>query len=361
MSVIRERQQLRDMACIPLNLLRQVTTRHPGAWTHVNKMRDLRGVGTIKHWPDWCFCPRTFFLQTAMSDFPPERIKAALAKMPPEKKSERLALADVMTALAAWRMGMSIYRFDPTLAQSLVATPVDKLPVKAFYHLPEWCVYIEAPPGLSPDIIGFFAHLEYVYYKESASLHLIYIKRGEPGTPLYTDTMALPLDYTTIEESVLAAQTRSAEYSALHGLTMTYPHDQARKIAQGESRYALPACLNLILYLCADEADFGDRARPRNPEPTKTKKGMKLFPASAPRYWSVGQTLGEKLREAVRLRNEDAGERSGPSPHLRRAHWHSYWVGKGRKDIRVRWLHPILVGINAGAIAPDTAPDEVRH
>jgi hypothetical protein len=31
-------------------------------------------------------------------------------------------------------------------------------------------------------------------------------------------------------------------------------------------------------------------------------------------------------------------------PHIRRAHWHSFWAGKkGEQTIRLKWLPPIAV------------------
>ena len=30
-------------------------------------------------------------------------------------------------------------------------------------------------------------------------------------------------------------------------------------------------------------------------------------------------------------------------PHVRRAHWHHYWVGEGRNRLEVRWIEPTFV------------------
>ena len=30
-------------------------------------------------------------------------------------------------------------------------------------------------------------------------------------------------------------------------------------------------------------------------------------------------------------------------PHVRRAHWHHYWVGEGRTRLEVRWIEPTFV------------------
>ena len=30
-------------------------------------------------------------------------------------------------------------------------------------------------------------------------------------------------------------------------------------------------------------------------------------------------------------------------PHVRRTHWHHYWVGEGRTRLEVRWIEPTFV------------------
>jgi len=54
-----------------------------------------------------------------------------------------------------------------------------------------------------------------------------------------------------------------------------------------------------------------------------------------------GETVGHRLRNSG-AGHADTGRTV--SPHIRRAHWHTYWTGKGRTVPVLRWLHPILVG-----------------
>ena len=53
------------------------------------------------------------------------------------------------------------------------------------------------------------------------------------------------------------------------------------------------------------------------------------------------------------------GTHSGPRPHVRRAHWHSFWTGKvGSEERRLkpRWLPPIPVNLDD----PDSIPAVIR-
>ena len=73
------------------------------------------------------------------------------------------------------------------------------------------------------------------------------------------------------------------------------------------------------------------------------RRGPRLFPASEPRVWHVGEETGARLRQASAARRTPE-ERNAPRPHQRRAHWHTYRTGPRREGYLVRWLHPILVG-----------------
>lgn len=98
----------------------------------------------------------------------------------------------------------------------------------------------------------------------------------------------------------------------------------------------------------------GRRERPGNPRLKKTKKGMRAFPAAGDTTWLVGYRIGAVLRGAAAGSTEhgEAGagakEHSSPRPHVRRAHWHSYWTGPrkdpARRQLVVKWIHPILIG-----------------
>mgnify|MGYP004549387239 FL=1 len=37
------------------------------------------------------------------------------------------------------------------------------------------------------------------------------------------------------------------------------------------------------------------------------------------------------------------GHHRSPVTHVRRAHWHTFHVGEGRKKTRVKWLAPVVV------------------
>ncbi len=101
----------------------------------------------------------------------------------------------------------------------------------------------------------------------------------------------------------------------------------------------------LALYLCSADADAVERGNNR------AKPQRVPGPPAEPRVWDVGYRLADVLRRpGASHPAQGPGTGPSPSPHLRRAHWHTYLVGKGsRADPsaarrELRWVHPTLVG-----------------
>src|SRR3546814_1528001 len=74
--------------------------------------------------------------------------------------------SDVCSSDLTWRMTQGIYRYDATLRDAVLQTPLDgELPTAHLYRLPEWCVYVETDQETTHwagrPLHGFFAHLEY--------------------------------------------------------------------------------------------------------------------------------------------------------------------------------------------------------
>jgi hypothetical protein len=286
-------------------------------------------------WPDWCFLPLA-------------GAHAIVSKGGGVDRPERAHHIGALGALAAWRVTQGVYRFDPTVLDALWETPVTgDIPTEVLFHLPEWCVYVTTPGKHwhGGTLHGFFAHLEHDMNDRRTELRLVLDATGPGGDGL--DVIPVHLGKGGVAEG-LAAMLRE---SARHATASVYtPEGLVERLTDDVS-----PLVSLVLYLCSQAAEVrhgggGDR-RPTRPQPAKTKKGLRLFPPERPTPWEVGYRLGAALRTAMSEHEPAArsGTHAGPRPHIRRAHWHSYWVGqKGEPEARsvvLRWLLPIPVNV----------------
>ena len=386
--------------------------KYPGAWKLVDEMRSGKGRG-LPDWPGWCFVPVAggISIATAFAEktlWEQDRLDMRRApngegqhgaefneesgpvSEPADEQERRAALLQeilldgpVLAALASWRPTQGIYHFDEDLLEAVWQTPLvssaespsgsspGKLPTDLLYHLPEWCVYIETPGRSvwdSMEIAGFFAHLEWDTDKERAELRLVLDPAGSRGrmisVPIHLgpDTLEEALRETVLEGAANAAEQGVEEAEKIHG-SVEQVKDMAKDLAP---------LLSTLLYLCSvnaevrDAADPGGSRLPANPEPKKTRKGLRLFPPDQPTVWETGYRMGAALRAAMAsaesesLSSTEVGPTTGRTvrPHYRRAHWHSFWRGPRSKpeerEITVKWIPPVPV--NLGDIDEDLVP-----
>jgi hypothetical protein len=247
-----------------------------------------------------------------------------------------------------------VYRFDDDIYRELIDTPFDgKLPTTMFYHLPEWCVYIETPHLLSSLGIqrGAFVKLDYDMETHDASLQ-INIDFGDRMKEfiifINDNNLQEPTQkYNNIDINVVIRNS-SGEFEAID-----------------DGYEFIKPVLPLILYICTQNADLGGR-KPELPLAKKTKHGLRNFPPPTPVTWDVGFRLGAAIRNyRANEGRTEGGLHHSPRPHIRRAHWHSFWKGKRNNEenrkIVVKWIPPVPVNLEEGEVIPTIHPIEVYH
>lgn len=306
--------------------------RWPHAWRLVDEMRAERGKG-LPDWPEWCFLP----LAGAY----------AIVSGGRQLSIQEVGNVSILGALAAWRPTQGIYRFDPDVFAAVWDTPIEgDLPIDVLYRLPEWCVYIETPGKryFGSDLHGYFAHLEYDVNHGNAELRFL----------LDTEQHLTPLSLHLVPGGLNASLQAFLDRARVEGIIAGFgdvmanaPSDAIQQLAD-----TVAPLVSLVLYLCSQAAEYRDARgmdrQPTRPTPQKTKRGERLFPPDQPTVWETAFRVGARLRQAKQQAQSGGGERAPVRPHIRRAHWHTYWVGprsdpSQRKAI-LRWLSPIPVG-----------------
>lgn len=291
----------------PLQYLNNFAKELPGVFKAHEEIRMAARQNL--EWPHWCYLPMAATLEVLKQYRFDPRLIAPVA------------------ALAAWRVGKIVIRFHPEVQAALKQSASPQIPSDTLLLLPVWGVYVEyTHQGVDPAagaIHGFFAHLEYDYKHKTSELRILL--DGENGlTPLI-----VMLDNTNLSDSWEAL-------SKNNPLAL-----QSFKEAAKVYNPLLQDIISMLLYLCAEN----DTSSPlQNPSPQKRKGREVLHAASGPKIVLSGWKTGQRLQEAK------AGTGGvSVTPHLRKAHWHTYRIGKGRQHTTLKWLHPILVGEGSGA------------
>jgi len=287
-------------------------------------------------WPDWCYLP----------------VAASYAIVSGEADRQGIPMMEAssdignLAAIMAWRPTKGVYRFDDDLLKSLWDVELDKdIPIDVLFNLPEWCCYIdldEFQPATDMNLYGFFVYFESDSNTGGREIRLSFARDhdGEPGIM----TLPFHIDQETRIGDMLQSAVDFAvphlpdELKALEDKQV--PHKEAVKMF---SRY-----FSLVLYLCSADRDIIQTSRNRKTKKTKNPKKKKR--QLSVEYW-VGSAIGGAIRRA-RGSHQGAGTGTSKAPHIRRAHYHTYWTGKGRNKPVVKFIPPVPVNIGDEPVVP---------
>lgn len=302
----------------PQRLVNEIARKYPNVWRMGDIIRQRMQEHPERLWPEQVFVPVNAWITCRKEAGLPENIVAS-------------DVFDIQRAAcaAAWRPGQDIVRFDPDVLAAIADTPLDgTLPAEILMRLPAWAIYVETPGFVMYDRVwdGFIARIDLRRPREIC-LRLMFLSDAQDLE------LVLILDGYTLKD----AFTKSFE-------------DMAKLMGEIPENYfpkkELEFAVNLVLYICAYGLtdSSGDTSKTAYPRPKKVKGGWRLFPPDKPRVHILGAGFGRQIRagrEAAR-----SGSHAGPRPHIRRAHWHSYWTGpKAAQKIVVHWLPPIPVAM----------------
>src|SRR5690625_1578301 len=316
------------------NHLNRLRRDYTGAFDFLDGCHADRGRDGLPDWPDWCYVPVAAGIAAAQS------------------VSLGTEYASTFAGLAAWRMTQGIYRFDSTLYELLIDTPISgDIPSDALYSLPEWCVYVETPKAVSlcdSLVAGAFVWLEYDVNDSRHELRMLLDIDNMPLQPAIVHLGG------TVQDGIDAAILEMEKYSG--GLDLGQ-FDVARAWVEPTSRI-----LSLVLYMCriSDYVRSGKPAIPSNPVKKRTKKGVRLFAAHGPAMWGVGVRMGAALRKAYHERQvalDSSGAGTKVRGHIRRGHWQLDRLGARKpasgehipadsRKLTVKWLPPIPVNLD---------------
>ena len=241
-----------------------------------------------------------------------------------------------------WRQTKLIYEFDKTLVEELNAQTDLAVASEMLKRLPFECAYIMAPNLFSYNdepVDGFMC------LKRHDVLQILFVAWNRKDGTTNEGLLDIHLDSKTLEESDKLSQ----EASVRRGLISEH----------APSTHTGNGIIQLLLYLCAANADIQERRPTRS-----TKKTSKTTDKRPVRHWDVGVRVGATIKRnrsyTVRTaQHADHKQHARPRPHLRRGHWSHFWTGKRDSKDRERilkWIEPVYIN----ADSPDDLPTTIH-
>ena len=254
--------------------------------------------------------------------------------------SDRKRLAQALSFVAAWREHKQIYNFDPELAKILIDQDLDgELPIETLYNLPYKCIYIQT--DLLMEAKGFFVYFDTdEYIQGDLDLKLCFVDTADEHAiiPIHL------IKGKTLEECVQKTNTEMAGGDGF-------------EVSEDVINYMIPelgGAIQLILYLCAENKDVVERKRlefnKKKSQPKKKKVKKKQIQKEAKiQEWAVGSVITKQFKRSTYTPSDSQnGNANGTkkSPHMRKAHWHHYWVGARESEERrlvLKWVQPSFI------------------
>lgn len=255
-----------------------------------------------------------------------------------------------------WNKTKTIYNFSESFLAALDGTEDSKSYASIFAKMPFPCFAMNLPKNLGVDWC--------VVYTEPYTL-----LDGKTGTHIlvyftYDDCRHCGFCHTPCEDGAnFDKSIMDVQIEKLQEYDGTELDDEERyqsaALQATVSYYVVRACY----YLASKNAEIKEVKLPKNKRPL-----VRVLKNEPPKRvnintYDVGYRIGKAFEQQLRHREDEisCSEQMQGAPtsrtvrsHVRRAHWHHYWVGEGRTRLEVRWIEPVFV-------MGDMAADAVSH
>ena len=260
--------------------------------------------------------------------------------------------------IECWSKYKQIYRLDNDFLTELMRTKKIKkdiqIPVEVLKRLPIRCFYLdlENRPEFDP-ISGSFVYVGFDNINGQPSLCVYHAHQPEndncdirPG--IYMDAREME------KHGLLRTEEKDGKTE-----TFIQFHVDHTQIADKELTLLI---LQTILYLSSNKPDITENQRIQHtkqashpmPDTDAKDNNTKDTDTNEITINDIGVRYGaaiRKIKKAKPTRNTTtdnakpapAKPRRPMSSHIRAAHWHTYWIGKGRTEKILKWVPPTFV------------------
>lgn len=276
-------------------------------------------------------------------------------------KRLRNATAGLISAIAAWDLSKVIYRFDEDFYKELKETEgIEKVPVDMLLHLPYKCLCFQ---------IGDESRFAYLNYDFEFKLYELRIERlffNDDENRIESAHYFLTLSSDKLQKCI--DYTISSGIDNYKRMGLPQFSDEFEKTYR-KDREIFQSTIQMILFVLSQNVDIAENKENKEARKKYTRSGANEIPKVLDAGYRVGAEI-RRIKEINVYNDEEEGIKetheqnldilpsaagSKKTPHIRRAHWHHFWIGSekaGTRKLVIRWLPPIAIGSRPEDLAP---------
>lgn len=332
----RKKQNRIDIP-IPLKMVQEFKQKFPDVWEYCDCSLNLPFDKINLDWnKNRCILP-TYMCQPIM-------------QVMYEKYNVTPDLTDIaiLSGLYSWRKYKEIYSFDSNFAELLMQSADDEftVPISTLLSTPYSSFYVQIDGENSLGVKGFFCSYDYILWDKDVS--------NGTGRQLTLNFLAVYEDKYLGCPLVIREGLNIKE--AMKWMNMLMSESTGEIIYDPEliqfTHDFITKALQLVLYICAANADISENPQQKQITRKPTVGNQPKDTLREVRKWDVGYRIGSSIRKST---NEaQIPERSmkkhhtlSPKrPHVRKGHFHHYWVGSKSDNSRVlvlKWVAPMFI------------------
>lgn len=252
----------------------------------------------------------------------------------------------LLYTLGAWRRYKKIYTIDPEFANMLMESEsCDIIPADVLRNMPFNAMYIAIDGENISNYVGFF---------------VVFDSSNDINNPCDAEDMQIVTFIALTQDNFMLSIPLIVQEGMSLGDAINMISDITKSANKGKDEFALarkciPKFMQLLLYICAANADTQER--PNRHKRTSTQSTT-IKTRDAYReidHVDVGYRIGAVIRNSNPTKegsidNESVASKHGSHkpkrPHVRRGHFHHFWAGSKSDDSRklvLKWVAPAFI------------------
>lgn len=281
-----------------------------------------------------------------------------------QRQTEWKDIISIGQVLDMWKRFKMVYKIDSDFFHEIKNTENLITSAEIFTKLPFDCFYIDL--NEVSDISDFRGAWVYVHHEDNGLFDQfigvnVYMVRSDDFTfftyySWYNFTLQNEIQWKPddLPESDFVARSLAFDDSEVNGISCKAISDRFDAIADHDPRKEIITTIFQIMsFIAFDASDIEENSVTKSTYKPLKENSVIKNKFSEVRMWDIGVRYGKAIRlakkeykqhiEKLNGSHDYPKDRKPTRPHVRRAHWHKYCVGKGRTQTKILWIAPVYV------------------